>query len=66
MTPAWQRDIAAAVALHDLVTAGHFFVPSDQLIERARVGVVAAIDRAVAAGVPEADIDAALEGMGTT
>jgi hypothetical protein len=60
----WQLDLAAAIALHDLATAGHALVPSDQRIETARVGVVAAIDRAEAAGVPVHEIDAVLEGMG--
>jgi hypothetical protein len=56
----WERDLFAALALHDLAVAGYRLVPSEHRIEAARLGVVAAIDPAVAAGVPEATIDAAL------
>jgi hypothetical protein len=57
---AWERDLAAALALYDLALAGHALIPSDHRIETARREVVASIDRAVAAGVPEPDIDATL------
>lgn len=56
----WERDLAAALAAFDLVAAGHRLVADPFAVERARQGVEDAIDRAIAAGVPEADVDAAL------
>jgi type IV secretory pathway TrbL component len=56
----WERDLAAALAGHDLVAAGYKLVADPHAVDRAQRAVVAAIDRAVAAGVPEATIDATL------
>lgn len=58
---AWERNLAFAVAVHDVIVAG------DRLLgrvspahERARKAVVDVIDAALADGVSERSIDAAL------
>lgn len=60
-TPAWERTLAWRIATHDVIVAG------DRMLgtvspghEPARLAVVDAIDAALAAGVPESVIDAAL------
>lgn len=57
---AWERDLAQALAAHELVAAGHKLVADPHAIDRAQRAVVAVIDRAIDDGVPEADIDVAL------
>lgn len=59
---AWERELGCVVAVHDVIVAG------DRLLGRvsaqyepARLAVVDVIDRALAAGVPEQTIDAALQ-----
>lgn len=59
--PQWEHTLAFRVHAHDLIVAG------DRLLGRvsaqhepARLAVVEAIDAALAAGVTEADVDAAL------
>lgn len=58
--PTWEREIRVAVGLHDLVRTGARLLPSDERLERARLAVVAAIDRATDSGVSEADLNALL------
>ncbi len=58
--PAWERSLCQMVALHEVAVAGYELTGNPAPIESARLQVVAAIDRATAAGVPEAEIDAAL------
>jgi fatty acid-binding protein DegV len=56
----WERDLAQALAGHDLVAAGHKLVADTHAIDLAQRAVVAAIDRAIDDGVAEGDVDAAL------
>ena len=57
----WESQLAYVVAVYELVAAGHRLL-GDRLddIETARRDVVAVIDRALAAGVAERDIDVVL------
>ncbi len=61
LEPAWARGLAHAVAVHDLIVAGDRMLGrvSPQHAE-AREAVAVAIDAALADGVPEATIDAAI------
>jgi len=61
LEPAWARGLAHAVAVHDLIVAGDRMLGrvSPQHAE-AREAVAVAIDAALADGMPEAAIDAAI------
>ncbi|MEJ7824892.1 MAG: hypothetical protein WKF48_05660 [Solirubrobacteraceae bacterium] len=58
---AWERRLAFAVSLHRMVQAGHALTGGQgQTIEATRLDVVAVLDEAAAAGVTEAEQDAAI------
>lgn len=56
----WEQSVALAVSAFAVVAAGDRLIANAQAVEAARVEVVAAIDRAIAEGIPAAEVDQVL------